>query len=281
MTDGGPEHVRALLVSCAVLGLCALAALAVLALGTQEENEAARPLSPPAVWPHQEEQLTPRPVRMAPQRPAQARVPAPARPSRAHGADLHFDAWPRCTQYDHAIEAAALWAGLAPRAIKAQMIVESGCRPRVCSSAGACGLMQLLAGTARDLHVRDRYDPVQSLRAGAKYQAWQENQWARHGRTTCERRANGRSGYNAGLGVPLACQRKLGGYHMRDWRTCLPAETWDYSIRIAKLAGEEDCILKHGRSWLISSLLTMPLWLCAVIGGIVLAPAFGSPADAP
>ena len=240
MTNGGPEHVRALFVLCAVFVLCALA---VLAFVIPEANSAARRLSPPAVWPQQDAQiLPPRPIRMAPQRHPQGRVAAPARPPHALGTDLQIDEWGACTEYDHAIEATALWAGLAPRALKAQMIIESGCRPMVCSSAGACGLMQLLPGTARDLHVRDRFDPIQSLRGGSKYQAWQERQWARHGRTRCERRANGRGGYNAGLGTLLDCQSKRGGYHMRDWRQCLPVETWNYSIRIARLAGEEDCI---------------------------------------
>ena len=194
------------------------------------------------MWPHQTAELPPRPVRLAPQRPAGGRTPAPARPTRAHGADLHFEAWPNCTQYDHAIEAVALWAGLAPRAVKAQMLIESGCRAWVCSDAGACGLMQLLIGTARQVHVRDRFDPIQSLRGGAKYEAWQEKQWARHGRSRCERRANGRVGYHDGLGRPLMCQRQLGGYHLREWEGCVSEPGYEYAIKIARLAGEEDCI---------------------------------------
>ena len=242
MTNGGPEHVRALFVLCAVFVLCALA---VLAFVIPEADGAARRLSPPAVWPQQDAQLLPpRPIRMAPQRHPQGRVAAPARPPHALGTDLQIDEWGACTEYDHAIEATALWAGLAPRALKAQMIIESGCRPMVCSSAGACGLMQLLPGTARDLHVRDRFDPIQNLRAGAKYEAWQEKQWARHGRTRCERRANGRAGYHDGLGRPLGCQRKMGGYHLRDWEGCVSEPGFQYAVNIAALAGEEDCILE-------------------------------------
>ena len=46
---------------------------------------------------------------------------------------------------------------------------ESGFNPVICSKAGACGLTQLMPGTARELGVRDRSDPRASLDGGARY----------------------------------------------------------------------------------------------------------------
>ncbi len=54
-----------------------------------------------------------------------------------------------------------------------QRIVESAYRTEACSHAGACGLTQLMPGTAADLGVRDRLDPEQNLRGGADYLARQ------------------------------------------------------------------------------------------------------------
>lgn len=59
--------------------------------------------------------------------------------------------------------------GLDPKLLHALVIVESAYRPGVCSSAGACGLTQLMPGTARDLGVADRFDPGQNLTGGAAY----------------------------------------------------------------------------------------------------------------
>lgn len=50
---------------------------------------------------------------------------------------------------------------------------ESAYRNTACSPAGACGLTQLMPGTARDLGVRDRFEPLQNLQGGADYLARQ------------------------------------------------------------------------------------------------------------
>ncbi|MDX6376881.1 MAG: hypothetical protein QOE98_1184, partial [Gaiellaceae bacterium] len=71
--------------------------------------------------------------------------------------------------YDDMIKQAAAEAGVPPALVKAVAKAESGFNPRAGSPAGAQGLMQLMPGTARGLGVTDPFDPMQSLRGGAKY----------------------------------------------------------------------------------------------------------------
>lgn len=72
-----------------------------------------------------------------------------------------------------AIATAADRHGLDPKLLHALVVVESAYRNEACSPAGACGLAQLMPGTAADLGVRDRFDPVENLSGGAAYLARQ------------------------------------------------------------------------------------------------------------
>lgn len=73
------------------------------------------------------------------------------------------------TPYDGFIERIAVETGLSPGLIKAVATVESGFNPRARSEKGAMGLMQLMPATAARYGVRDAYDPLQNLRAGATH----------------------------------------------------------------------------------------------------------------
>lgn len=75
--------------------------------------------------------------------------------------------------FGRAIAEAAERHGLDPKLLHALVIVESAYRNDACSPAGACGLTQLMPGTAADLGVRDRFDPLENLRGGADYLARQ------------------------------------------------------------------------------------------------------------
>lgn|GEM_PF-7089675 len=58
---------------------------------------------------------------------------------------------------------------VSPYVIKAMIAKESTFNPRAHSNRGACGLMQLLPETAREMGVRDHWDPEKNIEAGTKY----------------------------------------------------------------------------------------------------------------
>ncbi|MDR6092758.1 soluble lytic murein transglycosylase-like protein [Stenotrophomonas sp. SORGH_AS321] len=62
--------------------------------------------------------------------------------------------------------------GIESALLQAVVQQESGFNPLAVSPAGAAGLMQLMPATARRFGVRDRFDPAQNLRGGARYLAW-------------------------------------------------------------------------------------------------------------
>lgn len=53
--------------------------------------------------------------------------------------------------------------------VKAVIKVESDYNPRIVSSKGAQGLMQLIPETARDLRVVNPFDPSENIRGGSQY----------------------------------------------------------------------------------------------------------------
>lgn len=94
----------------------------------------------------------------------------PAEPERASGGGGTRDtSAERYTRYDaHIREAAALYR-LPESFIRAVIKVESNYNPQVVSHAGACGLMQLMPGTAARMGVTDIFDPRQNILGGTRY----------------------------------------------------------------------------------------------------------------
>ncbi|MBI9084739.1 MAG: membrane-bound lytic murein transglycosylase MltF [Desulfobacterales bacterium] len=75
----------------------------------------------------------------------------------------------RLPRYRPVIETAAQENGFDWRLIAAQIYQESHFNPRAESHAGAFGLMQLTARTARSLGVKDPFDPTGNIRAGIRH----------------------------------------------------------------------------------------------------------------
>lgn len=75
----------------------------------------------------------------------------------------------RYMKYDQDIHDQQMFYGIPEALIRAVMKVESDFDPRVVSSAGAQGLMQLMPDTARLMGVTDSFDPRQSIMGGARY----------------------------------------------------------------------------------------------------------------
>jgi membrane-bound lytic murein transglycosylase F len=73
------------------------------------------------------------------------------------------------SRYSPFIKAAAKKHGFDWRLIAAQAYQESHLDPRAKSRAGAMGLMQLLASTARSLKVDDLYNPVDNINGGVQH----------------------------------------------------------------------------------------------------------------
>ena len=73
------------------------------------------------------------------------------------------------SRFDSIVQEHATRQALRPELVRAVIQVESGYNPRATSPKGAMGLMQLMPGTARDLGVRDPYDPEENIRGGTKY----------------------------------------------------------------------------------------------------------------
>lgn len=96
--------------------------------------------------------------------------------------------------YDRYIAEAARTHGVSFSLIKAIIRAESAFDPHAVSSKGACGLMQIMPATARELGVADPFDPRENILGGARYLRELLNQFG--GNVTLALAA-----YNAGPGT--------------------------------------------------------------------------------
>jgi len=78
-------------------------------------------------------------------------------------------ATPEFSLYDSLVQEHASRHSLRPELVRAVIQVESGFNPRARSPKGAMGLMQLMPATAKQLGVRDAFDPAENIRGGCAY----------------------------------------------------------------------------------------------------------------
>jgi soluble lytic murein transglycosylase-like protein len=126
----------------------------------------------------------------------------------------------RSSQWDDVIDYHAREQGIRPDLVRAVIQVESAFNPRARSHKGAMGLMQLMPATARELGVRNAYDPLENIRGGVLYLRGLLDQFAGNEELAL-------AAYNAGPGAVT----KYGG-------TVPPyRETRDYVTKIQGKAG--------------------------------------------
>ena len=118
---------------------------------------------------------------------------------------------------DTAIEQAAARHNVDPDLVRAVVKVESNFNPNAVSRKGAMGLMQLMPSTARQLKVKNPFDPEQNVDAGVRQLKQLLDNYGGDVKLTL-------AAYNAGAG---AVARSSGVPHY--------AETQNYVRRITKL----------------------------------------------
>jgi soluble lytic murein transglycosylase-like protein len=135
--------------------------------------------------------------------------------------------------YTAMIEQIAQETGLKAELLHAVIRAESAYDPGALSPAGAGGLMQLMPGTADRYGVRDRFDPAQNLRGGARYLRDLLQMFDRNLQLAL-------AGYNAGENAVIQYDRTIPPY----------AETQQYVKRVLQYYVEE-----HQRTGTAASLL--------------------------
>ena len=118
---------------------------------------------------------------------------------------------------DSAIEQAAARHNVDPNLVRAVVKVESNFNPNALSRKGAMGLMQLMPSTARQLKVKNPFDPEQNVDAGVRHLKQLLESYGGDIKLTL-------AAYNAGAG---AVARSSGVPHF--------AETQNYVRRITNL----------------------------------------------
>jgi soluble lytic murein transglycosylase-like protein len=118
---------------------------------------------------------------------------------------------------DSALELAAARHNVDPNLVRAVVKVESNFNPNAVSRKGAMGLMQLMPSTARQLNVKNPFDPEQNVDAGVRHLKQLLESYGGDVKLTL-------AAYNAGAG---AVARSSGVPHY--------AETQNYVRRITNL----------------------------------------------
>jgi membrane-bound lytic murein transglycosylase F len=120
--------------------------------------------------------------------------------------------------YDDLLKRHAPAAGWDWRLLASQMYQESRFKPDAKSWAGAAGLLQLMPGTARQVGVRDPFDPEDNVGGAVRYIKWLTDFWDERITDEGERLKFILASYNTGAGHVEDAQRlasKYGGDPLR------------------------------------------------------------------
>jgi Transglycosylase SLT domain len=125
----------------------------------------------------------------------------------------------RARQYEPVIQEASKTYGVDAELIRAVIRAESNFKNESTSTKGAMGLMQIMPETAKDLGIRDAYDPRENIMGGTRYLKGLLDRYRDDVPTAL-------AAYNWGMGNVERRPEKL------------PRETRDYINRIQQFMGE-------------------------------------------
>jgi soluble lytic murein transglycosylase-like protein len=91
-------------------------------------------------------------------------APSPAAPAR-----ISVTSRISLGEFDEYIDEAAIRYKMPPALVRAVMHAESAFNPNAISVVGASGLMQLMPATAREMYVKDIFDPKDNIEGGVRY----------------------------------------------------------------------------------------------------------------
>ncbi|WP_444922538.1 transglycosylase SLT domain-containing protein [Microbulbifer sp. CnH-101-G] len=131
--------------------------------------------------------------------------------------------------------------------LAAQTSTESNFRPNAVSLAGAQGLMQLMPETAKEVGVKDSFNPTQNIRGGSKYNQKQYRRWKNLPKR--EAMAFTFASYNAGAGHVLDARRLAlqDGANPDQWfSTSISKGVEDYIVLLQKAEYYNSPMAKYG-----------------------------------
>jgi soluble lytic murein transglycosylase-like protein len=168
-----------------------------------------------------------------------------------HGSQQQFSTRPmadpaRVSGYDPLIEEHATRHDLRPELVRAVIQVESGFNPHAVSPKGAVGLMQLMPATARELGVRNAYDPTENIRGGTAYLRHLLDRYDGNEELAL-------AAYNAGAGAVDRSGRQVPAYR----------ETREYVRKVSSAAGRQPVtsLARAGSTSLAPGKLLVYKWL--------------------
>ena len=129
------------------------------------------------------------------------------------------------------------------RLLASQAFQESRFRPRARSWAGAMGLLQLMPATAREVGVRNPYDPEENVRGAVDYLEWLTSVWEEEIPDSTERMKFILASYNAGAGHVGDARRLALKYDgdPNDW-----ASVAYWLLRKSERAVYRDPVVRYG-----------------------------------